>query len=199
MRTHATAVSQSTETFGRERLLPGQVDGQNVFSGFLATEDAAERPAGLRSSCLVALRELVDVKQRVWHHGVGRHLRALPPQVQPQLSAYGCRRREDTEWENPELHCGHLFACIYTEQTDYNVHSKKKWIDHISYIKATKDCVSITELLQISTFKRKLWQKEFAEWVSFGSLAKAQVEKGQTCLPFVLKAKSLCQRPLSFH
>lgn len=86
------------------------------------------------------------------------------------------------EWENPEWHCGHLFACIYAGQIDYNVHSKR-WIDHIWYIKATKYLASITKIHPIYTFEsilyRKLWHKEFAKQVSFGSLA--YVEKGQTC------------------
>lgn len=72
-------------------MLPGQVNRQNLFSSFLATEDATESPAGLSSSCLVAFWELVGIKHGVGHHGVGGHLGTLPSQLQTYLSGYRCR------------------------------------------------------------------------------------------------------------
>ena len=80
-------------------MLPGQVNGQNLLSGFLATEDAAERPAGLGPARLVALWELVGVEHGVGHHGVGGHLGAFPPQLQTYLGGYRWREREETENE----------------------------------------------------------------------------------------------------
>lgn len=62
-------------------MLPGQVNGQNLLSSFLATEDAAESATGLSSPCLVALWELVGIKHWVGHHGVGGHLRTFPSQL----------------------------------------------------------------------------------------------------------------------
>lgn len=94
--------------------LPGQINRQNLFSSFLATEDAAESPACLSSSCLVALWELIGVKHGVGHHGVGGHLGTLPPQLQTYLSGYRCRVGEETENERT-LNCNvviSIHACM---------------------------------------------------------------------------------------
>lgn len=100
-------------------MLPGEVNRQNVFSSFLATEDAAESPTGLSSSCLIALWELIGVKHGVRHHGVGGHLRTLPSQLQTYLSGYRCREREETENERM-LNCNvviSIHACMRDGQT----------------------------------------------------------------------------------
>ena len=99
--------------------LPGKINRQNLFSSFLATENAAESPAGLRSSCLVALWELVGIKHGVRHHGVGGHLGAFPSQLQTYLSGYGCRERKETENERT-LNCNvviSIHACMRNRQT----------------------------------------------------------------------------------
>lgn len=72
-------------------MLPGQIDGQNLFSSFLATENAAESPAGLSSSSLVALWELIRVKHGVGNHGIRGHLGTFPSELQTYLSGYRCR------------------------------------------------------------------------------------------------------------
>lgn len=80
-------------------MLPRKVHRQNLFSSFLATEYAAESPAGLSSSCLIALWEFIGIKHGVRHHGVCGHLGTLPPQLQTHLSSYCYSEWEETENE----------------------------------------------------------------------------------------------------
>ena len=99
-------------------MLPGQVNRQNLFSSFLATEDAAQSPAGLSPSWLVALWELVGIKHGVGHHRVCGHLGTFSSQLQAYLSGYCCREWEETEWKEPELQCGHLFTGMHEKQAN---------------------------------------------------------------------------------
>lgn len=81
-----------------EDTLPGQVNRQNLFSSFFATEDAAEGPTCFGSSGLVALWELIGIEHGVGHHGVGGHLRTFAPQLQTYLCGYRCGEvRRDRE------------------------------------------------------------------------------------------------------
>lgn len=99
-------------------MLPGEVNRQNLFSGFLATEDTAESPAGLSSSCLVALWELIGIKHGVGHHGVGGHLGTFPSQLQTYLGRYRCREWEETENERNCTVTISIHACMRIRQTD---------------------------------------------------------------------------------